>query len=65
MGGAQAICDQDHCAVAVGPTVSLGGLEQPLDLGFSRVFAGAQVGIGAAGRCNCSFFGGWRNQLEV
>ena len=56
---------QDHRAVPVRPTVSLGGLEQPLDLGLRQVFAGTQVGVGTARRGNCSFFGGWRDQPEV
>jgi hypothetical protein len=37
----------------------------PFDLGLRQVFAGAQVGIGAAGGCDCSYFGGWRDQPEV
>jgi hypothetical protein len=58
-------CHQDHRGVPMSPTVSLGGLEQPFDLGFRQVLAGAQVGIGAAFGFNCSLFGGWRDQLEV
>lgn len=56
---------KDHRAVAVTPMVSLGGPEQPFDLGFRQVFAGAQVCIGTTGACDCSLFGGWRDQLQA
>jgi len=48
----------------VAPTVSLGRLEEPLDLGLRQVLAGAQVSIGTTCRGNCSFFGGWRDKPE-
>ena len=56
---------QDHRGVPVCPTVSLGRLEQPINLGLREVFAGSQVGIGTARGDNCSFFGGWRDQLQM
>jgi hypothetical protein len=37
---------EDHRAVAVTPAVSRSGFHQPLDLGLSKVFTGAQVAIG-------------------
>jgi len=40
-----AVGHQDHRSVAVSPSVAVGGLEQPFDLGIRQVFAGAKVGI--------------------
>jgi hypothetical protein len=67
LGRSQAmpIGHKDHRAVPVTPAVSLGGLEQSFDLRFRQIFAGSQVGIGTAGGRDCSFFGGWRDQLQV
>ena len=56
---AVAIGHQDHRGIPVAPSVALGGLEQPLDLGLRQVLAGPQVGVGAALRCNCSIYGAW------
>ena len=42
-----------------------GGFQQALDLGLGQMLAGPQLGIGAPPRGNCSFYGGWRDQLEV
>lgn len=66
LGGSQAVPvgHKDHRAVAVPPSVALGGQEQSLDLGLRQVFAGAQVGIGSAPGCNCSFYGGGRDEPE-
>ena len=61
---AMAIGDQDHGGIAVAPAVALGGLDQLLDLGLGQVLAGP-VGVGAPCRGNCSFFGGWCDQLQV
>ena len=60
-----AVGHKDHRGVPVAPSVALGGLEQPLDLGLRQVFAGAQVGIGTARRPNCSYFGVRCHQLEM
>ena len=43
----------------------LAAVHQPLDLGLGQVLAGAQVGVGEPLGRNCSFYGGWRDQLEV
>ena len=67
LGGAQAVPvgHKDHRGVPVAPAVALGRVHQPLDLGLGQVLAGAQLGVGEALRGNCSFYGGWRDQLEV
>jgi hypothetical protein len=56
---------QDHGGVAPAMAVVLGGGDQPLDLGLGEVFAGAQVGVRPSARWNCSFYDGWRDQLEM
>ena len=67
LGGPQAVPvgHKDHRGVPVAPAVSLGGVHQPLDLGLGQVLAGAQVGVGEPPGRDCSFYGGWRDQLEV
>jgi hypothetical protein len=60
-----AVGHQDHRGVPVGPAVPLGSREQPFNFSLGQVLTGPKVGIGAAGRRNCSFFGGWRDQREV
>ena len=56
---------KDHRGVPMPPAVLPGGVHQPLDLGLSQVLAGAQVRVGEPPGRNCSFYGGWRDQLEV
>lgn len=62
---AMAVGQKDHRGVSVGPSVSLRGLEQSFDLGLGQVLAGAQVGVGAARRPDCSYFGARCHQLEM
>jgi hypothetical protein len=62
---AVAVRHQDHGRVPMAPSVIPGGLLKALHLGIGQVFAGPQLGIGKAERRNCSFFDGWRDQLEV
>jgi hypothetical protein len=59
------VCDENHRSVAVAAPVARGDLHEPLDLGLGQVFATSQVAIPAPSGCNCSFFGGWRDQPEV
>ena len=56
---------EDHSRVSVAPAVALGGFHKPLDLGFGQVFAGSQLAVGEPFGPNCSFYGGWRDQLQV
>ena len=62
---AMTVSHKDHRGVPVGPSVSLGGLEQAFDLGLRQILSGPQVGIGAARGPDCSYFGGWCDQLEM
>src|SRR5262249_21069007 len=67
LGHSQAVpvSDKDHGGVAVPVAVGPGPRPQLLDLGLGQVLASAQVAIGASPRCNCSFYGSWRDQLEM
>lgn len=56
---------KDHGGIAMPPTVLPGSGHQPFDLGLGQVLAGAQVGVGKPLWCDCSFYGGWSDQLEV
>ncbi len=38
---------------------------QRVDLGLGQVFAGPKVAVAAPPGCNSSFFGGWRDQLQI
>src|SRR5262249_9053788 len=59
------VSDKGHGGVAVTPAVAPGGGHKLLDLGLDQVLAGAQVAIGTPPERNCSFYDGWRDQLEV
>src|SRR5579862_8901801 len=56
---------QDHGGVAMPPTVLPGGGHQPFDLGLCQVLTGAEGSVGKPLGCDCSFYSGWRDQLEV
>jgi hypothetical protein len=66
-GGPQAVPvgHKDHRGVPVPPTVSLGRVHQPLDLGFRQVLTGAEGAVRWPLGLNCSIYGGWRDQPEV
>ena len=57
---------QDHGRVAMAPAVALGGFLKASDLSVRQVLSSPDLSVGrTARRRNCSFFGGWSNQLEV
>jgi hypothetical protein len=62
---AVAVSHQNHRGVPVAVAVFRGGLHEPLDLGLGQVFAGPQIAVTTPFGCNCSFYGVWRDQLEV
>src|ERR1035437_4529041 len=66
-GGAQPVPvgNQNHRSVPVSPAVALSRSHQPLDFGFGQVLAGAQLAIRQSLGGDCSFYGGWLDQLEV
>jgi hypothetical protein len=56
---------EDHGRVPVPVPVRLGRLDQGLDLAGRQVLPGAQLGVWAPGRSNCSIYFGWRDQLQM
>src|SRR5450759_2373985 len=59
------VSHQDRGGVPVTVAIVLRGLDQLINLGFSKVLSAAKLAIRPAQRCDCSFFGGWRDQLQV
>jgi hypothetical protein len=57
--------DKDHRGVPVAPAVALGRVHELLDLGFRQVLASANVAVAGSPGGNCSFYSGWRDQLEM
>src|SRR5271169_1174404 len=56
---------EDHGGVTVTVAVTTGGFHQPLDISLSQMFTRPQVPIGEPLGCNCSIYGGWRNQPQA
>jgi hypothetical protein len=56
---------QDHGGIAMALPVALGRLDQLPDLVGREVLAGPELGILLSLRSNCSFYFGWRDQLEM
>ena len=59
------IGDEDYRGIAVAVTVALRSLNQPFDFRLGEVFSGPQVFVGEPLRGDCSFYDGWRDQLEM
>ena len=58
-----AVGHKDHGGVALATLVALSRFYQCLDLG--RQVLGPQLAVGEPLGGNCSFYSGWRDQLEV
>ena len=57
--------DEDHGAVTMTPAVTLGGIDQPVDLGAGQMFPGPIDGVRfTSRRGNCSFYDGWLHQFQ-
>src|ERR1019366_10676387 len=56
---------QEHSGVPVTISVALCGLDQFFDLSFGEVLSAAELAVRLPPRGNCSFFDGWRDQLQV
>jgi hypothetical protein len=67
LGRAQPVPEghEDHRRIPVAVPVGLGGVHERLDLAGCQVLPGAKFGVRAPARSNCSFYFGWRDQLEV
>jgi hypothetical protein len=56
---------EHHGGVPLAVAVALGDIHKPLDLRLGQVFTGSQVLVRGSLRGDCSFYGGWRDQLQV
>src|SRR5450759_4105339 len=56
---------EDHGGVPVTVAIVLRGLDELFDLALGQVLSAAKLAVWPAPRGNCSFFGGWRDQLQV
>jgi hypothetical protein len=56
---------QEHRAVALPPTIALGGLDQLLDLTLGQMLPWSQLSIGPPSRRNCPIYFAWRHQLQI
>src|SRR5450759_5736295 len=45
--------------------IASGGFDQLFNLSLGQVLSAAKLAVRPAPWVNCSFFGGWRDQLEV
>src|SRR5450759_3578567 len=59
------VSHEDRGGVPVTVAIVLRGLDQLFNLGFGEVLSAAKLAVRPAQRANCSFFGGWRDQLQV
>src|SRR5450759_3773298 len=59
------VSHKDHGAVPVTIAIVLRGLNELFDLALSQVLSAAKLAVWPAPRGDCSFFGGWRDQLQV
>src|SRR5215471_2082388 len=55
---------EDHRPISVCLPITLGGLDQLLDLVLGEVFAGPIFSIRLAASCYCLFFAGWGHQPQ-
>src|SRR6476659_11230438 len=67
LGGPKAVTigHEHHCGIPMPPTVLPSDVHEPFDLRFRQVLTGSQFGVRRPGRSNCSFYDGWRDQLQV
>ena len=56
---------KDHRGVSVTVTVAAGGFHEPFDLGFGEMLTSPHVPVWEPPWHNCSFYDGWRDQLEI
>ena len=59
------IGQQDHQRITIAVAVTLGGLDQLVDLVVLEVLARPQLGIFQPPQRNCSIFSGWRDQTQA
>src|SRR5450759_423325 len=59
------VSHEDHGGVPVTVAIVLRGLDELFDLALGQVLSAAKLTVWPAPRGDCSFFGGWRHQLQV
>src|ERR1035437_8797480 len=59
------VSHQDHCRVTMPVPIASGGFDQFFNLGPGEVLAAAKLAVRLPSRGNCSFFDGWRDQLQA
>jgi hypothetical protein len=59
------VSHQDHCRVTMAVPIASGGFDQLFNLGLGQVLSAAIFAVWPAPRGNCSFFDGWRDQLQA
>src|SRR5271154_3646560 len=59
------VSHEDHGGVPMTVSVALGCLDQLFNLGLGQVLPAAELAVRPANWANCSFFGDWRDQLQV
>jgi hypothetical protein len=67
LGGPKAVTigHEDHYRVPMPPAVFPNNVQKPFDLCFRQVLTGSQVGVRRPPGRDCSFYDGWRDQLQV
>src|ERR1039458_750156 len=59
------VSHEDHGGVPVTVAIVPRGLDQLFDLALGQVLSAAKLAVRLPPRGNCSFFDGWRHQLQV
>src|ERR1035437_2627877 len=59
------VSHQDHCRVTMPVPIASGGFDQFFNLGPGEVLSAAKLAVWLPSRGNCSFFDGWRDQLQA
>ena len=59
------VSHEKHGSIPVAVSIVLCGLDQLFNFGLGQVLSAAKLAVWPAPRGNCSFFNGWRDQLQV
>src|ERR1039457_5312432 len=59
------VSHQDHYRVTMAVPIASGGFDQLFYLGLGQVLSATELAVRPPPRGNCSFFGGWYDQLQV
>src|ERR1035437_5269816 len=59
------VSHQDHCRVTMAVTIAFGDLDQFFNFSLGQMLSAAKLAVRLPSRGNCSFFDGWRDQLQA